>query len=110
MPKSDGTNGLVFNITLDDIQSIFKTYPAVKIKYAQNVPHKMSEKDFWTKFFQSYYFRRDQINTNASDLFADCAAKDEEEFRKKAEKNLADPVAIVDSQKDLLPEDVSYNN
>ena len=75
-PKSDGANGLVYHISFDDIQSIFKTYPAVKQKYTQNVPHKMSEKDFWAKFFQSYYFRRDQINTTSTDLFADCPVKE----------------------------------
>lgn len=36
----------------------------------------MSENDFWTKFFQSYYYRRDQNNTN--DMFSDCSLKDEE--------------------------------
>jgi transcription initiation factor TFIIH subunit 1 len=77
-PKSDGTSGLVYNITYDDIQSIFKTYPAVRLKYIQNVPSKMSEKDFWTKFFQSYYYRRDQINSTANDIFSDCSTKDEE--------------------------------
>ena len=77
----------MYNITFDDIQSIFKTYPAVKIKYAQNVPHKMSEKDFWTKFFQSYYFRRDQINATANDLFADCAIKDDEGAQQQQQQN-----------------------
>lgn len=43
-PKSDGTNGLVYNITTDDIESIFKTYPEVKNKFVQNVPIKLTEK------------------------------------------------------------------
>ena len=76
-PKSDGSNGLVYNISYDDIQSIFKTYPIVKLKYIQNVPNKMSEKDFWTKFFQSYYFLKDQINST-NDLFADCSIRDDD--------------------------------
>ncbi len=50
--KSDGSNGLIYNISYDDIQSIFKTYPEVKVKYIQNVPNKMTELEFWDKFFQ----------------------------------------------------------
>lgn len=79
-PKSDGTNGLVFNISSDDKQSILKTYPAVKLKFFQNVPQRMSEVDFWTKFFQSFYFRKDQINLTSNDLFSDCSIKDDEGF------------------------------
>ena len=76
-PKPDA-GGLVYNLTIDDIQSVFKTYPTVRQKYVANVPHKITESDFWTKFFQSYYFRRDLINTTSNDLFDDCTAKDEE--------------------------------
>lgn len=44
-PKSDGSNnGIVYNITSDDIQSIFKTYPEVKNKFILNVPAKLTEK------------------------------------------------------------------
>lgn len=104
-PKSDGSSGLVYNISYDDIQSIFKTYPEVKLKYLQNVPNKMTEKDFWTKFFQSYYFRRDQINSTANDLFADCAIKDDLELRTKALEAVADPLVGLNVQKDMSSED-----
>ncbi len=100
-PKSDGSSGLVYNISYDDIQSIFKTYPEVKLKYVQNVPQRMSEKDFWTKFFQSYYFRRDQINASAGDLFADCAIKDDQDMRLMALKAVQDPLLGLDVQKDM---------
>lgn len=93
-PKSDGSN-IVYNISFDDIQSIFKTYPTVKLKYVQNVPSKMSEKDFWTKFFQSYYVRRDKINSATNDLFADCSTKDNDDLKRKEEKLLGDPITIV---------------
>ena len=57
-PQADGANGLKYNLTPDIIDSIFKTYPAVKKKHIENVPSKLSEQEFWTKFFQSHYFHR----------------------------------------------------
>ncbi|KRT85684.1 hypothetical protein AMK59_2815, partial [Oryctes borbonicus] len=52
-PQTDGCNGLKYNITADIIECIFKTYPAVKKKYIEHVPAKLTESQFWTKFFQS---------------------------------------------------------
>ncbi len=47
-------------------------------KYLLNVPHKISEVEFWTKFFQSHYFHRDRLTSSNNDLFSDCVVKDEE--------------------------------
>lgn len=106
-PKSDGTNGLVYNLSLDDQESILKTYPSVKVKYIQNVPSRMSEQDFWTKFFQSFYFRKDQINLATDDIFKECAIKLDEELKSRAQQILTEPVDIIDSQQVLSSEDVS---
>jgi 3-methyladenine DNA glycosylase AlkC len=50
----------------------------VQQKHYENVPDKMSEEDFWTRFFQSHYFHRDYFNHSSKDLFADCARRDEQ--------------------------------
>lgn len=77
-PQTDGCNGLKYNLTPDVIESIFKTYPAVKNKHLEYVPHKLSEYEFWTKFFQSHYFHRDRINAGTKDLFTECAKIDDD--------------------------------
>jgi transcription initiation factor TFIIH subunit 1 len=45
---TDGANGIKYNLTADIIESIFKTYPAVKRKHLENVPNKMKEQEFWS--------------------------------------------------------------
>ena len=77
-PQADGANGLKYNLTPDVIQSIFKTYPAVRRKHLENVPVKMSEQEFWTKFFQSHYFHRDRVlGVGLADIFTACAKDDD---------------------------------
>lgn len=58
--------------------SIFRTYPSVKQKHIKCVPNKMTEEDFWKKFFSSHYLHRDKNITDAKDLFTDCGKQDEQ--------------------------------
>lgn len=82
------------------IECIFKTYPAVKRKHQENVPHKMSESDFWTKFFQSHYFHRDRINAGTKDLFTECAKIDDQELKKDLQTGINDPLVDITSFED----------
>ncbi|XP_063802417.1 general transcription factor IIH subunit 1 isoform X2 [Pseudophryne corroboree] len=99
-PQTDGCNGLRYNLTPDIIESIFRTYPAVKLKYDENVPHNMTEKEFWTRFFQSHYFHRDRLNTGSKDLFAECAKLDEKGLKSLVSQGVRNPMLDLLSLED----------
>lgn len=91
-PQTDGCNGLKYNLTADIIDCVFKTYPAVKRKHSEYVPAKLSEAEFWTKFFQSHYFHRDRIMAGNKDIFTECGRIDDQMLK----------VAVADSAGDVL--------
>ncbi|XP_068595574.1 general transcription factor IIH subunit 1 [Brachionichthys hirsutus] len=99
-PQTDGCNGLRYNLTADIIESIFRTYPAVKQKYSENVPHNLTEKEFWTRFFQSHYFHRDRINTGTQDIFSECAKQDEKGLKSLVVQGVRNPLVNLLSLED----------
>ncbi|XP_061773203.1 general transcription factor IIH subunit 1 isoform X1 [Nerophis ophidion] len=99
-PQTDGCNGLRYNLTADIIESIFRTYPAVKQKYCENVPHNLTEKEFWTRFFQSQYFHRDRINTGTQDIFTECAKQDEKGLKSMVVQGVKNPLVDLQSLED----------
>lgn len=107
-PEVDGCNSLKYNITKDIIDSIFRTYPAVKRKHYENVPHKLSEHEFWQKFFQSHYFHRDRSNSHSTkDLFSDCAKNDELDIKRALNKGIPDPFVDISSFDDYFVDGIS---
>ncbi|KAI3820439.1 hypothetical protein L1987_07986 [Smallanthus sonchifolius] len=55
-PSSDGqSNRVTFNLTPEMIHQIFAEKPAVQQAYLNFVPNKMTEKDFWTKYWRAQY-------------------------------------------------------
>lgn len=104
-PQTDGANGLKYNLTADIIESIFKTYPMVKKKHAECVPHSLSESEFWTRFFQSHYFHRDRVNISSKDIFSECAKQDEEEIRQEISQKVTNPLIDLTEIKDTAVED-----
>uniref|UniRef100_A0A0E0LTZ2 BSD domain-containing protein n=1 Tax=Oryza punctata TaxID=4537 RepID=A0A0E0LTZ2_ORYPU len=74
-PSADGrTNKVTFSLTTEIIHQIFAEKPAVHRAFLDFVPKKMSEKDFWTKYFRAEYLLRTK-NTVAATAEA---AEDEE--------------------------------
>jgi len=110
-PQVDGCNGIKYNITSEIIEAIFNTYPAVKRKHFENVPHKLSEQEFWQRFFQSHYFHRDR-NTSNKDFFNDCAKNDEKDIERALRKGIAVPFVDLSTFEDEVIDGVfsSVNN
>ncbi|XP_050441837.1 general transcription factor IIH subunit 1 [Adelges cooleyi] len=104
--KSDGTKK--FNLSNDTIQCIFKTYPAVRQKHIEHVPHQLTESEFWQKFLESHYFHKDRITSGTTkDLFNDCAKLDDNLFKNEI-KDLSQNG--VDCYVGLIEDDGSEEN
>lgn len=104
-PINDGCNVFKYNLTTEVIESVFKAYPAVKKKHMECVPNKLSESEFWTKFFQSHYFHRDRIITGMKDIFAECGKIDDSTLKKDIKRNLNDPLLNISKFGDNTIED-----
>ncbi|KAI3406696.2 TFB1 [Candida oxycetoniae] len=67
-PVATSDNQVNVNVTRDTINEIFEIYPIIKKAFTDLVPHKLSEGEFWSRFFNSRLFRRlrgDKIGLNS---------------------------------------------
>lgn len=105
----EGCNRITYNISPDFIQAVFKTYPGVKRKHFDHVPAKMTDEEFWSKFFQSHYYHRDRLFTSNTkgDLFADCAREDDQTIKAVSKDDIHNNFFLdLTSLEDIRPEDV----
>ncbi|CAF2227768.1 unnamed protein product [Rotaria magnacalcarata] len=96
-PESGDSGGIIYKLNADTIMSIFRTYPAIREKYEQNVhTGGMNEADFWRTFFQSHYFTMDRMHSSHHrDLFADCVKQDDEKMHNEAERASRTAMAVI---------------
>ncbi|CAK9441341.1 uncharacterized protein LODBEIA_P52100 [Lodderomyces beijingensis] len=67
-PVATSDNQVNVNVTRDTINEIFDIYPIIKRAFTDLVPQKLSEGEFWSRFFNSKLFRRlrgDKIGLNS---------------------------------------------
>ncbi|XP_059401792.1 general transcription factor IIH subunit 1-like [Carassius carassius] len=60
----------------------------------------MTEKEFWTRFFQSHYFHRDRISTGLQDIFSECAKQDERGLKSMVTQGVKNPMVDLLSLED----------
>lgn len=68
-PVATSENQVNVNVTRDTINEIFETYPVIRRAHNDLVPKKLSEGEFWSRFFNSKLFRRlrgDKVNNSNS--------------------------------------------
>nr|CAG4646182.1 EOG090X04EN [Macrothrix elegans] len=110
-PQTDGSNGSVrYVLTSEVMASIFRTYPSVKQKHLKCVPHKMTEEEFWKKFFSSHYLHRDKNISDTKDIFTDCGKQDEQVLKQDLATAVQDPLLDLTALTDVVDEEPSSSS
>ncbi|KAJ1929606.1 RNA polymerase II transcription factor B subunit 1 [Tieghemiomyces parasiticus] len=91
MANNDG-QGFTYHLSRDKLMTIFQQHPRVEQAFRDNVPHNMSEEDFWKRFFASKIFHRNRAaatNEGATDeVFDQCLEEEEREEAEQLTKRL----------------------
>ncbi|ORZ26379.1 hypothetical protein BCR41DRAFT_384475 [Lobosporangium transversale] len=86
-----GESNAKYIMTPQVIHSVCQQYPSIKRAYDTYVPDKLSETEFWTRYFQSRFFHRSRSGRGANepddDIF-DKALEEDEEETKNAPKRI----------------------
>ncbi|KAG0056139.1 RNA polymerase II transcription factor B subunit 1 [Gryganskiella cystojenkinii] len=84
-PETGESNDVKYVMTPQVIHSVCQQYPSIKRAYDAFVPDKLSEAEFWKRYFQSRFFHRSRSGRGANepddDIFDKALAEDEEETR-----------------------------
>ncbi|KAF9375499.1 RNA polymerase II transcription factor B subunit 1 [Podila verticillata] len=90
-PETGESNDVKYVMTPQVIHSVCQQYPSIKRAYDAYVPDKLSEAEFWKRYFQSRFFHRSRSGRGANepddDIF-DKALEEDEEETKSAPKRI----------------------
>ncbi|KAI1316042.1 RNA polymerase II transcription factor B subunit 1 [Mortierella claussenii] len=90
-PETGESNDVKYVMTPQVIHSVCQQYPSIKRAYDTFVPDKLSEAEFWKRYFQSRFFHRSRSGRGANepddDIF-DKALEEDEEETKNAPKRI----------------------
>ncbi|KAJ2454023.1 RNA polymerase II transcription factor B subunit 1 [Coemansia sp. RSA 2336] len=93
------TGNFKYTITPNVARRIFKEYPQVKRAYVDNVPHVVSEKEFWKRFVASQFFNRgrsaDAVK-GRDKIFDKCVQEEDSAFNDTKRINLAFLTRLLD--------------
>ncbi|KAF9201138.1 RNA polymerase II transcription factor B subunit 1 [Haplosporangium sp. Z 27] len=84
-PETGESNDVKYVMTPQVIHSVCQQYPSIKRAYDSEVPDKLSEAEFWKRYFQSRFFHRSRSGRGANepddDIFDRALEEDEEETK-----------------------------
>ncbi|KAG0337485.1 RNA polymerase II transcription factor B subunit 1 [Podila horticola] len=90
-PETGESNDVKYVMTPQVIHSVCQQYPSIKRAYDAYVPDKLSEAEFWKRYFQSRFFHRSRSGRGANepdDEIFDKALEEDEEETKSAPKRI----------------------
>ncbi|KAJ2790208.1 RNA polymerase II transcription factor B subunit 1, partial [Coemansia linderi] len=91
-PTTQESGNFKYTITPSVARRIFKEFPQVKRAYIENVPHRVSEKQFWKSFVSSQFFNRgrsaDAAKGSRDTIFDKCTQEEDALFDNTARHDL----------------------